>query len=327
MTGSQPETTAVIIVNWNGWRDTLEASASLIKWGGPNAKLILVDNASTDDSVVRLRKQLPTAELIANSVNAGFAGGCNLGIRRALELGCKYVFLLNNDAIIGPKTVSELIIASKRLNDCAILGSVVRYTNARGYQFFGSQRIEATGQPRWFEYTRDHAQLTCPLIESDFILGAALFAPSEIFRDVGEFDERFYLTYEDVDLCYRARARGIRSFVVTSSEVEHYASATMGPVEAPLQSYFLARNELLFIEKHCNRSLRLVMHARRLRRLIWRISQATVARRLSDPSTIAMICGFRDYGLRRFGDCPRRIRIYATAYGSAITPNLCTRAS
>jgi len=327
MTASQPETTAVIIVNWNGWRDTLEASASLIKWGGPNVKLILVDNASTDDSVVRIRKQLPAEELITNSINAGFAGGCNLGIRRALELGCKYIFLLNNDAVVGPRTISELITASKQLSDGAILGSVVRYTNFRGYQFFGSQRVEATGQPKWFEYAGDQAQLTCPLIDSDFILGAALFAPSEVFRNVGDFDERFYLTYEDVDLCYRARARGIRCFVVTSSEVEHCASASMGPVTAPLQTYFLTRNELLFIEKHCNRSLRLVMHAHRLTRLIWKIWQASIARRLTDPSTIAMICGFRDYGLRRFGDCPRRIRIYATAYGTAISPNLCTRAS
>jgi len=327
MTGSQPETTAVIIVNWNGWRDTLQACASVIRWGGPNLKLILVDNASTDDSIVRIRKQLPAVELIANSVNAGFAGGCNLGIRRALDLGCKYILLLNNDAVVGPKTISELIVASKRLKDGAILGSVVRYSNTQGYQFFGSQRSEATGQPCWFEYTRDHAHLTSPLIESDFILGAALFAPSDIFRTVGEFDERFYLTYEDTDLCYRAKARGIGSFIVTSSEVEHYASATMGPVTAPLQTYFLTRNELLFIEKHCSRSLRFVMHARRLRRLIWRIVQAVVARRLTHPSTIAMIFGYRDYVLRRFGDCPRRIRIYATAYATAISPDLCTRAS
>jgi GT2 family glycosyltransferase len=170
-------------------------------------------------------------------------------------------------------------------------------------------------------------QLTCPLIESDFILGAALFAPSDIFRKVGDFDERFYLTYEDTDLCYRAKACGIRSFVVTSSEVEHSASATMGPVKAPLQTYFLTRNELLFIEKHCTGSLRLAMYARRLRRLVWRIFQAMLARRLTEPSTIAMICGFRDYGLRRFGDCPRRIRDYATAYAATISPNLCTRAS
>jgi GT2 family glycosyltransferase len=322
MTVNRPEATAVIILNWNGWRDTIEACASVISWGGPNVKLILVDNASTDDSAIRIKKHLPDVELITNSINAGFAGGCDLGIRRALELDCKYIFLLNNDAVIGPKTISELIIASKKLEDSAILGSVVQYTNARGYQFFGSQRVEATGLPRWFSYPRDQPKLALPLIESDFILGAALFAPSNIFRDIGCFDERFYLTYEDTDLCYRARARGIKCFAVTSSEVEHCASATMGPVAAPLQTYFLSRNELLFIEKHCNGPLRLLMLARRLRRLFWRIIQAIVAGRLTHPSTIAMICGFRDYGLRRFGDCPSKIRNYATAFVPAMRPNL-----
>jgi hypothetical protein len=233
--------------------------------------------------------------------------------------------LLNNDAFVGPKTISELIKTSKELNDAAILGSVVRYTNARGYQFFGSQRIGATGQPRWYQCPGEQGKLELPLIESDFILGAAFFAPSDIFRNVGDFDERFYLTYEDTDLCYRAKTHGIRCFVVTSSEVEHYGSATMGPVAAPLQTYFLSRNELLFIEKHCNASLRLLMLARRLRRLVWRICQAMATGRLTRPSTIAMICGFRDYGLRRFGDCPQSIRNYATAYAATMRPSLCGR--
>ena len=74
-----------------------------------------------------LRKHIPDAVLIESATNLGFAGGCNLGISRIIELGLDYVFLLNNDATVGINSLSRLVSASAALGNCAILGSVVRY--------------------------------------------------------------------------------------------------------------------------------------------------------------------------------------------------------
>src|ERR1700743_2929676 len=78
----------VILLNWNGWRYTVAAAGSLQSCPGVSITTIVVDNASTDGSLEQLHDALPEAEIIANPLNSGFAGGCNVGIRRALELGC-----------------------------------------------------------------------------------------------------------------------------------------------------------------------------------------------------------------------------------------------
>jgi GT2 family glycosyltransferase len=314
MTQNETAVVAVVILNWNGWRHTVQACNSIIATGDKRLKLLVVDNASTDESVVRLRAALPETELICNSVNGGFAGGCNMGIQRALEAGCDYVFLLNNDAMVARDAVAELVAASNRLGDCAILGSVVRDVGSEHCQFFGSQGSARFGQPRWYEYPRDKEQLANALIPTDFAIGAALFVPRAVFQTVGVLDERFYLTYEDIDFCYRARTCGVQSFIVSSSSIHHHRSATMGPETAPLQSYFLTRNELLFAEKHSALSQRLGLYSFRLARFVKRVLKSVVAGRLTDPSLRAMALGFRDFGFRRFGNCPDIVRRLASTW-------------
>jgi GT2 family glycosyltransferase len=301
-----------IVLNWNGWQHTIEACKSLGTHVGSDFKLIIVDNASTDDSVAHLRSAVPQAELIVNSVNEGFAGGCNVGLRRALEMDCDYVFLLNNDAVVTSNTVAELVAASRRLNDTAILGSVVRYMGSQDYQFFGSQSTQPLLQPKWFEYPRDKHLLEVSLIETDFVLGAALFVPINVLKRIGFFDERFFLTYEDVDLCYRARDCGVRCGIVTSSTVYHHGSASLGPETGPLRTYFLTRNELLFIDKYGNRRQRLRMYYTHLMRLIWRLVKALATGRITNPSMKAMLLGLLDYSSGRFGDCPSAVRQYSS---------------
>ena len=304
----------VVLLNWNGWRYTVAAAGSLHSSPGVSITTIVVDNASTDGSLEHLRDALPEAEIIANPVNSGFAGGCNVGIRRALELGCDYVFLLNNDALVCPATIPELVAASQRLHDRTILGSVVRFADSDEYQYFGSRYCNQSAHPVWFKTPEDSHLLAQPLIETDFALGAALFVHSDVIRQVGMFDERFYLTYEDVDLCYRARKFGIGCAMVTSSVVYHHASASMGPESAPLQTYFLTRNELLFSEKNVGRMQLFRLYCFRLARLFLRILRSTIHGTLSNPSFRAMLLGYRDYLFRRFGECPPVIRRSTAAF-------------
>lgn len=303
---------AIVVLNWNGWQYTVQACESLLALDRQSFEIIIVDNASTDNSIARIEAALPNVTLIKNSINAGFAGGCNIGIRHAIEARFDYVFLLNNDAVVTERTLSELLAASNRLGDRAILGSVVRDVGSEHCQFFGSQGSARFGQPRWYEYPRDKEQLANALIPTDFAIGAALFVPTAVFQTVGVLDERFYLTYEDIDFCYRARTCGVQSFIVSSSSIHHYRSATMGPETAPLQTYFLTRNELLFAEKHSGLSQRLGLYSFRLARFVKRVLKSGVAGRLTDPSLKAMALGFRDYGLRRFGNCPDIVRRLAS---------------
>jgi GT2 family glycosyltransferase len=301
----------IVLVNWNGGENVRRSYASLTAGDYRGWKLFIVDNASEDDSVEMIRREIPDAILIESGANLGFAGGCNIGIKRVLEMGLEYVFLLNSDARVLPNTVSELVSASRRLDDKAILGSLVRYFPSGKVQYMGSRRSLESGRPHWYTETEDSERLQQELIEGDFIFGAALFAPSELFRKVGLFDERFFLNFEETDWCYRAAASRIASYVVTKSVVQHIGSASLGARTAPLQTYFLTRNRLLFYDKHGGLKHRLSAYLEVLRDLIGRIKRSAEAYppfgRL-DPSTRALLCAIRDYGLRRFGDCPARVR-------------------
>jgi GT2 family glycosyltransferase len=300
---------SVVVVNWNGWPDTLKAYESLCNSSLVDWRLIVVDNASTDESCAELAKLGPKATLIRNPSNSGFAGGCNIGMKEAVDNGSKYIFLLNNDALVRRETLAALTDASVALNDDAILGCVVKRTDDGSLQYFGSEKSTITGLPEWFTEPEDVHRLSNSIIDVDFVFGAALFIPVSTIMKVGLFDERFFLTYEETDLCYRARHLAIRCCVVRDAIVDHVGSASMGASSSPLQAYFLHRNRLLFLEKHAS--------ARQRIRGIWKIVQTILGRIFANTSkrlpastltTQAIIIALRHYAFRRFGDCPSQIR-------------------
>ena len=302
----------VVIVNWNGWRHTVAACQSLESSTHASIRIVIVDNASTDDSLARLRAAVPQAHIIANGVNAGFAGGCNLGIRHAVDLGCDHVFLLNNDALVERDTIGVLVNASAAKKGGALLGSAVTYLPSGAYQFFGSRTGTVIREPEFMTFEKDAALLSQDFIETDYILGAAFFIPVPLLDRIGTFDERFFLNYEETDLCYRAGALGISCFIVPGSVVRHHANASMGRYPAPMQAYFLSRNGLLFAEKHGPAPRPLFL----LKRLYWDIRRAWKNTQHKAPPTRAILRAFWDYTQRQFGDCPAEIRRMDALYRS-----------
>ncbi|HEX2761885.1 MAG TPA: glycosyltransferase family 2 protein [Rhizomicrobium sp.] len=306
MNDSRPAIVGVIFVNWNGWQHTVAACRSLDQSTHHALKIIIVDNASADDSLVQLRAALPKAHIIANPINAGFAGACNIGIRHAVQQCCDYFFLLNNDALAEGDTVASLVQASKTQQDSALLGSVLVYISSGTYQFFGSRTGTVVRQPEFLTFEKDAALLSQDFIETDFIIGAAFFIPIRVWDRIGPFDERFFLNYEETDFCYRARNVGIPSFIVPTSVVRHHANASLGSYPAPMYAYFMTRNGLLFAEEHGSPAQHRPLF--RLKTLYWDIRRSWKTTRRKDLTTWAILWAFWDYSWRRFGDCPAAIR-------------------
>lgn len=298
----------VLIVNWNAWADTLAAYHSLDAQGGVSWRAFIVDNASGDGSSARIAAGAPDAVLIQSCKNRGFAGGVNLAADAAVAGGCDYLFLLNNDATLEAGALARLVETSRRLSDAAILGCAVRYFATDRFQFVGSRTHPGHGLPSWFSAEADPSLLERDLISTDFVLGAAMFIPRALADGGPLFDERFFLNYEETDLCYRARGQGAACFVVPRARVSHRASSTVGPHSAPLQTYFLARNELLFIEKHGTLRHRWGLYVHRARQ-VWRSLRASWSAGLTlNSASRAMLMGVFDYARRRFGDCSPLIR-------------------
>src|SRR5438046_12239 len=104
---------AIVTLNWNRPNDTLACLESAAAQAQPNTMLVVVDNGSSDDSVPRISAAFPTAMILRNEHNMGFAGGANRGLRYALDAGADYIFLVNNDTTSAPDVV-VLLLAEAR---------------------------------------------------------------------------------------------------------------------------------------------------------------------------------------------------------------------
>ena len=241
---------AAVILNWNNWLDTLTCVAACKKLEWPNVCILVVDNHSSDDSMKILLQNYPDLEIIQTGTNLGFAGGNNIGIRRALELGADYVWLLNNDATPAPKALAPLVHALQNDSSAACAASKIYYQD-------DPQRIWFAGGAWSKGYLRLRQQGANQLDRGQFddiravgsVTGCSMLIPIDKIRAVGMLDERYFLYWEDTDWSANAQKRGYRLLFVPGSHVWHKVSATIAP-RSFLQYYYYTRNGLLFCREH-----------------------------------------------------------------------------
>jgi GT2 family glycosyltransferase len=218
---------AIVILNWNGAQDTLACLNSLEELQYP-AHVIVVDNASSDDSISRLRAAHPDLDLIVNTSNAGFGAGNNLGIRRALESGADFVWLLNNDTSVLPQTLTALMAAATRVDmRVGVVGSVLYDWDGQPVRGDSWCQVQAWGggliQLYWGR--TQHVVVPVPIGLNHFMTAASILVSREAFEATGGFDEAFFMYWEDVDLCFRIRQAGFQMVVAEEARVLHRVSA------------------------------------------------------------------------------------------------------
>lgn len=256
--GKPPKVTAVVL-NWRRPEDTLGAVASLSGSSWTGLDVLVVENGSGDGSAERLAAELPEGtELLVKERNLGFAGGSNCGIRRALERGADYVFLLNSDARVTETTVEGLV---RTLIDApqagaagpAVLGAADPpvLESLGGVIDLRSGRIRhlGAGQP-WTAELADG----CPR-PTDMINGCAFMVRREAVEQTGLMDERFFCYLEEADWCLRLAAAGWPVLLVPAETVRHRGGASLGGTSSALRVYFGVRNHLLLLRRNAGRRL------------------------------------------------------------------------
>ncbi|MFN8510955.1 MAG: glycosyltransferase family 2 protein [Deinococcaceae bacterium] len=221
--------TYVIILNWKGWQDTIKCIDSL-KMLAQRPHIVVVDNASGDESTVRIRTAHPDVHLIESSQNLGFAGGNNLGIRYALEHGAKYVWLLNNDTIVQPDSLSALLQVSQQHNDDGLIASSLwNSTSPHRLQTYGGGKVNT-----WLGRTRF---ILNPVEQPDYLVFASVLIPTQVFQTCGLLNDHFFLYWEDVEYSTRAKKAGFALRTAHNSVVFHKESASLGKKNPLLDSY------------------------------------------------------------------------------------------
>jgi GT2 family glycosyltransferase len=238
---------AIVVLNWNGWRDTIACLESLSRLHAHDRRVIVVDNGSDDDSVQRIRASSPGATIVETGRNLGFAGGCNVGIRHALENGASFVWLLNNDTVVAPDSLRAMLDVMRGRADVGIVGAVVR-------SFGRPDAIEAWGGGRVNRFLGTTRRLTSPNESTmDYVTGTSMLIRRAVFQDAGLLDEHFFFYLEDVDFCRRAAAAGWRCAVADRAIVLHKGGATVNdglPARSERADRFHLRSSGVFVGKH-----------------------------------------------------------------------------
>jgi GT2 family glycosyltransferase len=239
---------SVILVNYKGADDTIACLDGLgtLEWPRADLEIIVVDNASNDGSVERIREAHPEVTVIALERNTGFAAGCNHGVRAAKG---EYVAFINNDARPDSQWLDAAVAEMTRAPDIACVaskvldweGETVDFVDA-ALSFYGHGFKLHVGEPADHRYDEAHDVL--------FATGAAMVVRTDVFRSTGGFDERYFMFFEDVDFGWRLWLLGWRVRFVPHSVVFHRHHASMAKFKNWREQYLLERNALYTIYKN-----------------------------------------------------------------------------
>lgn len=273
---------SVIILNWNGWEDTLECLESLYQINYSNYDVILVENDSKDDSIIKIRdycegKIKPESKfytynsnnkpvrifqfskeetenhsnlgneypdlspdkkliLIKNDKNYGFSEGNNIGLRYALEtLTPDYVLLLNNDTVVDPEFLTELVKTGESEEKIAVIGPKTYFYDFNGHDdvvWSVGGRVDLSRYPGYHDIDLgEDPQVNMNLIrEVDWISGAVMLIKTELLQSK-LLNSDFFFGCEDVDLCIEMKERGFKMVTNLKAEVWHKAGASKRKVK------------------------------------------------------------------------------------------------
>lgn len=247
------ETISVILVNYNGkqYNDKCIESvlASTIK---EQLKVIVVDNASTDDSLMLLQKRWGEHEqvhIIALRENYGFAKANNVAIEWAREQKIPYFLLLNNDTEIEPDAIEKLFLSS-RDKDVIAVPKILFSDNRDRIWCAGGAFTACIKKPVQLGLNEKDEEQYEVSRYCDFANGCCLFFSEEVVQKLGLLDEAFFLYHEDTEYSLRAKEKGIRVWYCHEAIIYHKVNGSTGGNEKPDNAYYIARNWLRCSRMH-----------------------------------------------------------------------------
>lgn len=291
----------VVILNFNGYKNTIECIQSLNKIVLPSnieKEIVIIDNASSDGSFEKIQEKFPKITVIQNKENLGFTGGCNVGIEYSIENNADFVLLLNNDTIVDKNLVQNLISSVED----GVGGVVPKIYFEKGYEFHKKYKVQDLGKVIWYAgglidwknlIGKNEGVDQVDVGQFDerrqvsLATGCCLLISAKVIKEVGMFNENYFLYYEDADLSERILRKGFKIIYEPKAVVWHKNAESSGGSGSSLQDYYITRNRLLFGMKYAPIRTRIAL-----------IREATS---LLKSGRKWQKIGVRDYFLKHFG--------------------------
>jgi hypothetical protein len=243
---------AVVILNWNGVKLLEQFLPSVMSYS-PEATIYLADNASTDSSIEFVKTNYPDIKIIQNEGNFGYAQGYNVALKYVEE---PYFCLLNSDVEVTENWLKPILaIFEKEKNVAIIQPKILDFKNKSLFEYAGAAGgfIDKYGYPycrgRIFETVeKDNGQYN-DFSEIFWASGACFFIRKEVFNQLGGFDESFFAHQEEIDLCWRSKNAGYKTYYTFQSIIYHVGGATLKESN-PKKTFLNFRNSLLMLVKN-----------------------------------------------------------------------------
>lgn len=251
----------IVLLNWNSYSDTINCYNSLKNLKYKNYKVLIIDNGSTDNSESILRQELgnTSVEIIQTGSNLGYAGGNNVGIKRALHENSNFIWLLNNDTEVHQNALKEMVDKIESKKSYGICGSKLVYFYDRDIlqahgggtlnKYFGT--TSHVGQDEVTDIEVDEDEIERKL---DYIVGASMLIKSDIFKEFGFLEESYFLYYEELDIAMRIRSKYQIAYA-SKSIIFHKEGGSLGSSsrktvnKSEVAEYYGFRSRLLFMKR------------------------------------------------------------------------------
>lgn len=243
----------IILVNYNGYKDTINCIESIKK----NLDLkryfiVVVDNCSTDESCKYIEK-INNIKFLKSMENKGFSAGNNIGIKYALKENADYIILLNNDTIVTKNCFDKIIEIMENKKDIGIMGNkVLYYSDKNKINCYGGDINFNRGTAiLGYENSLDNDSIP-DFIDAKFICGCCMVIRKEVFEKIGYLPEDYFMYYEDVDFCLNV-SRHFKLAAYGKSKIYHKVSASTGGQASEFAIRWNTRNRIVFINKYCKK--------------------------------------------------------------------------
>jgi len=253
----------IIVLNWNGWQDTVECLESLRRLSHPNYQIVVIDNGSTDGSVDKIKAWAKNSSLVLleTGKNLGYAGGNNVGLRYALSRGdFGYAWVLNNDTVVHPDALTHMVVRMREKPEAGICGASI-------LQYYYPDKIDTIGgskYDRWFaqafglesgkKFDFGHPEKYQKLERKmDYVAGSSTLVSRQFLLDIGLLCEDYFLFFEEIDWATRARGR-YQLTLAPKSIIYHKGGASVGKNSkasrfSTVFDFYNTKNRLAFSSK------------------------------------------------------------------------------
>jgi GT2 family glycosyltransferase len=284
-------TVAIIMLNWNGWRDTIECLESLNKVQYDNLEVIVVDNASRDESLEKIESWCNKNEILCHKLfrerdnieiihalnseekccgsgaikklalislneNAGFCLGNNIGMRHAAANGAEFFLILNNDTIVTPNFLKPMVEVAQQDENIGLVGGIICYAeNPDLIWFAGGSFDKYLENVRLYDGEFYSGVAFDLILNTDWVSGCMTLIPRRVYDRLGGYYEGYYIYSEEWEYSLRAKKAGYRLVIASRARIFHKIGHSL-PVMMPLSYYYGTRNRLMLKRMYLSRSLR-----------------------------------------------------------------------